>query len=400
MKKLSALTLFAICLILILSCNNKVTIISEKNTADTVKVEKPSPPDSALIPDLNGKIEIKVVFTKNPTSATANFSKLKYNKSKAILMEFDDAALTVTNAYQKLSNTFYTDGCGNNKNYSLGLAVNGRNQYNNQEIGLYNGFAATYAERLPLIQKGMDIMNHSYYHNEDGNFNNGKDRLKNVRELDEMILLKERYKMNTLIVPSDYAGFHKAASAYGYIGGASQGTFDDFVQIGKYNPKNKLSDVKSFNYLAIRRAFSDDWSNNGAQWELVNSLFADNTFDFFEIGTHGIKDPKAVQNFNQWIDNIVSKSKDKMIFCSLREFLEYSYVKDHVTKKEKIDGNTLTIALDYSTVLNKNISWYDLSLLVNSDKTISSVSINNKDFSLSYNKAGNLINISKRKIKW
>jgi len=399
MGKVSAFGLFAICSILVFSCNNKVPIVSEKAPVKE-EILPPSIPEGAVIPAFNGKIEIKVVFADNPTSASASFPKLKYNKSKAILMEFDDAALTVTNAYQKLSNAFYTDGCGNKKNYSLGLAVNGKNQYNNKEIGLYTDFAATYTQRLPLIQKGMDIMNHSYYHNEDGNFNNGSDRVKNVRDLDEMILLNERYKMNTLVVPSNYVGFHKAASAYGYIGGSSQGTFDDFVQIGKYNPKNKLSDIKPFNYLAIRRAFSDDWSNNGAQWELANSLFTGNTFDFFEIGTHGIKDPKAVQNFNQWIDNIVLKAKDVAIFCSLREFLEYQYIKDHVTKKETIAGKTLTISLDYAKVLNKNISWYDLSLLVNSDKAISSVSINNADFALAFNKISKLININKRKIKW
>jgi hypothetical protein len=384
MKKILVLNFVIVCSVLILGCNNKVGSISE----------------GVVIPAFNGKVEIKVVFSDDPSFAETSLPKLKYNKNKAILMEFDDAALTVVTAYEKLLNTFYTDGCGNKRNYSLGLAVNGRNLYNNKEIGLYDDFATTYAQRLPLIQKGLDIMNHSYYHDEVGNFNYGKDRLKNVKDLDAMILLNQQYKMNTLVVPSNYEGFHTAAASFGYLGGASEGTFDSFVQIGKFNPKNKLNDIKPFNYLAIRRAFSDDWSNNGAQWELANSLFADNTFDFFEIGTHGLKDPNAVKNFNDWIDNIVLKAKDKLIFCSLREFLEYLYIKGHVTKKEVLVGKTLTVTLDYSTVLNKNISWYDLSLLVNSDKAISSVSINSSDFTLSYSKTAKLININRRKVKW
>jgi len=399
MKKISVLNLVVVFSVLILGCNNRVGTVSEKSA---VKEETDSPPvsDGVAMPAFNGKVEIKVVFSDNPSFAKTSFPKLKYNKSKAILMEFDDAALTVVTAYKKLSSTFYTDGCGNKKNYSLGLAVNGRNLYNNKEIGLYADFATTYAQRLSLIQKGMDIMNHSYYHDEVGNFNYGKDREKNVKDLDEMILLNQQYKMNTLVVPSNYEGFHTAAASSGYLGGSSEGIFDSFGPIGMYNPKNKLSDIKPFNYLAIRRAFSDDWSNNGAQWELANSLFADNTFDFFEIGTHGLKDPNAVKNFNDWIDNIVLKSKDKVIFCSLREFLEYLYIKDHVTKKEVIVGKTLTVTLDYPTILNKNISWYDLSLLVNSDKAISSVSINSTEFTLSYNKTNKLININRRKIKW
>jgi len=399
MKKLIALNFLVICSVLILSCGKQVAVGPEKD-ATKEETNLPSIPDGGVMPAFNGKIEIKVVFSANPSSAVASFPKLKYNKSKAILMEFDDAALTVVTAYDKLANTFYTDGCGNKKNYSLGLAVNGKNQYSNKEIGFYTDYAATYAQRLPLVAKGMDIMNHSYYHDENGNFNNGKDREKNIKDLDAMILLNQGYKMNTLIVPTNLAGFHTTSSEFGYIGGASQGTFDKFEQIGKYSPKGKLSDIKSFDYLAIRRGFTDDWSNDGSHWELSNALFADDSFDFFEIGTHGIKDEEAVKNFNEWIDDISLKAKDNLIFCSLREFLEYTYIKDHVTKSEVIDGNTLIITLDYATVLNKNISWYDLSLMVNSDKAISSVSINNADFALSYNKTDNLININRRKIKW
>jgi len=401
MKKILVLSLVVVFSVLALSCNNKVgTGTGSEQNAVKEKTNPSSVSDGVITPAFIGKVEIKVVFSAKPSFAKTRFPKLKYNKSKAILMEFDDAALTVVKAYEKLSNTFYTDGCGYKKNYSLGLAVNGRNLYNNKEIGLYADFATTYAQRLPLIQKGMDIMNHSYYHDEVGNFNYGKDRLKNVKDLDAMILLNQQYKMNTLVVPSNYEGFHTAAASCGYLGGASEGIFDSFVPIGTYNPKNKLSDIKPFNYLAIRRAFSDDWSNNGAQWELANSLFADNTFDFFEIGTHGLKDPNAVKNFNDWIDGIALKAKDKLMFCSLREFLEYLYIKDHITKKEVLAGKTLTVTLDYSTVLNKNISWYDLSLLVNSDKAISSVSINGTDFTLSYNKTAKLININRRKVKW
>ncbi|ATP58135.1 hypothetical protein CPT03_17520 [Pedobacter ginsengisoli] len=383
---------------LIFSCTKKIQQKLPKE--ETKEKEEPAIPEGPVLPPFTGKLEIKVVFNGNPTSADALIPSLKYNKSKAILMEFDDAALTVVTAYEKLSKTFYTDGCGNNKNYSLGLAVNGKNQYNGKEMGLYTGYAATYGQRLPLILKGMDIMNHSYYHEETGNFNNGKDREKNIKDLDALILEKQGYKINTLIVPSNYTGFQTAAADFGYIGGGSQGTFDKFTQIGKYSPKAKLNDIKPFNYLAIRRAFTDDWSSGGAQWELSNDLLSGNSFDFFEIGTHGIKDEEAVRGFNDWIDNIALKSKDNLIFCSLREFLEYAYIKDHVTKTQLVSANTLVITLDYSTVLNKNISWYDLSLIVKSDKSIASVSINNPDFSLAYNKDTKLINVNRRKIKW
>jgi len=400
MKRIFALNLIILCSVLIFSCTKQGSIKPEKEDPTKEETNLPSIPDGPAMPSFTGKIEIKVTFSDKLTSATTSFPILKYNKGKAILMEFDDAALTVVKAYEKLSNTFYTDGAGNKKQYNVGLAVNGKNQYSDKEIGFYTNYAATYAQRLPLILKGMDIMNHSFYHEEKGNFNNGKDREKNIKDLDAMILLNQGYKMNTLIVPTNLSGFHTASAEFGYIGGASQGTFDKFEQIGKFTPKLKLSDIKPFEYLAIRRGFTDDWSNEGAHWELSNSLLADNSFDFFEIGTHGLKDDDAIKNFNEWIDHIALKSKDNLIFCSLREFLEYQYIKDHVTKNQVIDGNTLTITLDYSTVTNKNISWYDLSLLVSSDKAMSSVTVNNTDFSLTYNKDSKLINLTKRRIKW
>lgn len=397
MKKLYAINLILLFSILISSCAKQGHKIEGENENSN---EQTAIPDGPVSPDFTDKLEIKVTFNGNPTSADASIPDLKYNKSKAILMEFDDADLTVVTAYEKLSKTFYTDGCGNNKNYNVGLAVNGKNQYHDKEIGYYTDYATTYSQRLPLILKGMDIMNHSFYHDEKGNFNNGKDREKNIKDLDAMILARQGYKMNILIVPTNLAGFHTFSSQFGYIGGSSQGTFDNFKQIGLYTPKCKLSDIEPFNYLAIRRGFTDNWSKDGDHWELSNALFHDESFDFFEIGTHGFRDEDAVKDFNSWIDDIHNKANDKLIFCSLREFLEYVHIKDHVTKTVATAGNTLTITLDYSTVVNKNISWYDLSLIVNADKSITSVSVNNPDFALTYNKDTKLVNISKRKIKW
>jgi hypothetical protein len=403
MKDLFLPKLLILCCILILGCGSNQKIDQPEKEEPAVEKPATSPDtsgDDVAKPPLNGKLEIKITFDKTPSFATSTFPKLKYNKSMAILMEFDDAAVSVVTAYNKLSTVFYTDGCGNKKNYNVGLAVNGRNQYHNKEIGLDGGLAATYEQRRPLILKGMDIMNHSYYHESTGNYNYGTDRAKNVKNLDQMILQMENYKMNTLIVPTNAEGFHVAASEFGYIGGSSQGTFDNFLQMGKFAPGSKINEIPSFNYLVIRRGFSDDWSNNGSQWKLSKALLVDKSFDFFEIGTHGILGAAGVRNFNDWIDDIVSKAEDRLIFCSLREFLEYAYLKDHVTKKEKITGNTLVVTLDYSTVLNKNISWYDLSLLANSDGLIASVTVSDPDFVLSYNKATNLINVTKRKVKW
>ena len=332
--------------------------------------------------------------------ASASFCKFKYNKRKQIIMEFDDAAMSVTTAFDKLEQTFYTNGCGTNINYALGLAVNGRNQFNNAEFGFYDGYAATYAQRAPMIKKGVDIMNHSFYHEEAGNFNYGADRERNVRELDEMILLKEKYKMNTLVVPTSWPGFMSEAAAQGYIGGSSQNTFDNFPQRPLYNARGKVEDIPVFTYQAIFRDFTDIWNNTGVQWNLINALFADDTFNYFEIGTHGIAKDGQPENFNTWIDAIHSLANDGVIFSSLREFLEYIHVHQHVIKTETIVGNTVKITLDYSAVPNQFIRWFDVSMLLNSNAAIINVTTDDNSFAVSFNPETNLININKQKLVW
>ncbi|KEQ31178.1 hypothetical protein N180_02720 [Pedobacter antarcticus 4BY] len=345
-------------------------------------------------------VKITVTFAGAPGIANSTIPTFKFNKSKGIALEFDDAAISAVDAFEKLQSTFYNDGCGNQRNYAMGLAVNGRNQFNDAEIGDYPGQNASYVQRMPMILKGLDIMNHSYYHEPEGNFNYGSDRDRNIKELDDMILEKEKYKMNCLVVPTSWAGFHTAAANYGYIGGSSEGVFDTFPPTPEYNPKAKLENIPKAPYVAIKRGFTDNWTMSGSQWELINELFAGNEFNFFEIGTHGINQASQKTNFNAWIDSVVTKAGNSVMFGSLREFLEYTHLRNYVNKTDKISGNQMVVTLDYTNVPNQNLSWHDLSLVISSSAAISSVKIDRSDFALAYNPATKLINITKRKTVW
>lgn len=366
-------------------------------------VTQPTPPVDPPEPPVGDTIEITVNFASGLTQASSTFPKNKYNKNKAIMFEFDDRSPWTKPAYDKLLTTFYTDGCGNNINYSLGLAVNGRNNFNNAEWGANYPDKMSYTDCAPLIAKGMDIMNHSYYHEPDGNYNFGTDRVMNVTKLDRMMLYRQNYKMNILVVPTNYAGFHIAARDFGYLAGTSQGTFDTFPPIpAQYNAKGLINNIGKLDYYVFKRDFSDNWPatnySGQAQWTDLNALFAGNTYDFFEIGSHGFTN--GMQNFHDWIDSIKTLSNDTTTFTSLREFVEYQYLKKSVTKTELITGNSMKITIDYATALNENISWYDLSLLINSDRAITSVTTNRSDFALTYSIANKLVNIKKRQTFW
>jgi len=353
-------------------------------------------------PGEGDSIEITVTFASAPSSVSSAFPKMKFNKTKAILMEFDDDSIGLLTAYEKLSNTFYTDGCGNNKNFSLGLALNARNNYNDElwAGGLFSN-KVTFAQAIALKPLGLAIYNHSYYHEPTGN--NPKPEKnwtfpdKNFTEMDAFILEMYGYKTNVLVVPTNYAGYQLLARDNNYLCGLSEGTFDGLTPYpSQFNALGSIANIPKQTYTAIKRTFSDNWTNAGAQWTALTNLVSGSN-DFFNIGSHDIGDGT---NFNSWIDSIKSQLGDTVLFQSMQEFMEYKHLKEYVTKTESINGNSVKITLDYSTVPNKNISWYDLSLLLTSDKAITNVSINRSDFALSYNTTTKLINVIKRKTTW
>jgi len=206
--------------------------------------------------------------------------------------------------------------------------------------------------------------------------------------------------MNIMVVPTNYPGFMTAAKNAGYIGGTGEGTFDGLTFEPQFAAAGNTSNFPTnLTYQAVKRTFSDNWTNAGGQWSNVAALYTDSSKNFIEIGTHGLEGADQMVNFKSWIDNVVTLSNDTTVFCSLREFLEYLHVKNNVVKTESFTGNTLTITLNYSGILNKFLSWYDLSLFVNTTETITGVSVDN-NFVSSFNASTKLVNINKRKIIW
>lgn len=341
---------------------------------------------------------IVVNFAGPASGATVSIPELKHNKSKWVCFEMDDASKTLYSVWNnKLKNTFYTDGCGNNIPFGCGVAVNGRDQGDNSEIGT-NPNALTYAERLEMLPFGIDVMNHSFYHDPFGNFNNGEDAGLNTSMLDDMILEKMGYKISALVVPTNYEGFMDAAAALGYIGGSSTGTFDSFQPYPEWTTQGYINNIAPAAYSAIRRDFTDNWTNSGPQWALNDKLF-DEGYSFYEIGTHGVYDSSDETNFNSWIDDLVSRGDDNLLFTSLREMLEYRYLRSNIVFSPSTQGNAMSIEID-NAVSNDRLSWHDLSFVISGSQTILSVTCTDSSYSLSFNPTTRLINIKKRKLTW
>lgn len=352
-------------------------------------------------------VVITVDFDGSASGVSSTIPLLKYNKKKCVSIQFDDANRSALSTLDKFQSLTYTDGCGNKIHYSSGLAVNGRNSWNNSELGLDALQGVTYDERKDLINKGWDILNHGYYHNDgyDGSSNlysNGKDALKNIADLDTMISSRMHYKMNCLVVPTNFYGYMLGAKQYGYIGATSSNTFDGLQEPefwDGWNKPKKLSVFSGLNFTAIQREFAENqWNPTDYPW-----IFLQSTIDFsgecyMTFGTHSMNSSEE-SYFRQWMDKIASMG-DNVMMTSMREFLEYEHIRYNVIKTESTSGNTLTIKLDYSKIPNKNISWKDLSLIIGGKYNIKSVTCDNATFILSYNTSSRLVNIKNRKIFW
>lgn len=345
---------------------------------------------------------ITITFDGAANGTIATIPLLKYGKSKCITFDFDDGALV---APEKFAATTYTDGCGNAIPYTAGIAVNGRHGWNNAEYGVFTYM--TYAKMREMINKGWDIMNHGYYHNfgeANDNYTFGPDAMRNLTALDSLILEKVRYKMNVLVVPTDYKGYHIAAGKYGYLGGSSQNAFDNLPLWMLGQRPHLVSQMKKDNYYVNEREFAwKGWVPRGQHgewiWEFVDKISTASGVRTQEIGTHDMNEKEA-DILRQWLQEIKDRNKDDLMMTSLREFLEYQYLRLHIEPAIEISGNQMAINLNYPALANKNISWHDLSFTISGNAAIEKVECSDPDFKFTYNQSARLVNIKKRVLQW
>lgn len=390
------------------SCNRSVNDMPDKPQAaikdsvptstDTTSNNKT---DSTGQNDTTQKVEtdpkvmkFEIVFESQPGNATATIAKLKYNKFGWVSVEWDDNSPNALTALGILKNKFYTDGCGNKIMYAGALAVNGRNQYSNDEAAnIPNN--VNYAQMLDLISKGWDIENHSYYHEPGGNYNYGEDRNRNVKELDELLVTRIKYKMNGLVVPTNYDGFPTAAKNYGYLFSTSQGTHDGFAPAGK--PVYK--DVQDFalapeNFSAFNRMFFDDWGEMERGVTKAINEIAIKSFHYFRFASHTIDEAAFIRIMNHFEQT----TNDKILMAPTREVMEYRLMaKMPVTYS--LSGNKLTVEVNTATLPDR-FRWRDLSFNVSSDKKIKEVNIINAIDKTSFNSNTGLVNIFKQVTQW
>lgn len=325
--------------------------------------------------------ESLLTVTLNSTDpVTATIPAMKYNKQKVVIIDWDDALIGGWDALKTAGITF-TDGAGNNRLYAGALAMNG-------------GYSVAPSTLLQMIADGWDLANHSTSHNPYVDESS-------VLSVHNEVLADTGYRFGAGVVPTNYAGYHAAFEALGYIASDTQnsgqsGNWDGYTEWPTEYTDGNINTVPDQRFYVVKRDFVNDWLTDDLS---VYTNKITGSVNLLIIGCHEFNQGSNRRTaFMNWVNNIKSSLGDTLIFCSLREYLEYVFVRNRAVVSQDQNGSTLDINVDYSTIPD-TFSWYDLSFTL-PPGSIQSVSCSDNSFTLSHNPTTGLINLSKRKIVW
>ncbi|WP_231464659.1 hypothetical protein [Pedobacter sp. Leaf132] len=330
------------------------------------------------------KIIATITFSSAPSDLVVSIPPLKYDKKNWFSFEMDDHSSSIPFALSVLANKFYTDGCGNNKPYTMAASVNGAQEMTGEEYD----FSNEVGDRLrAVIAANGDLSDHGYYHDPVG-FGANMTALQSTIAMQDFIQRKfNGFQTRSKIVPTNYAGHAQAAFDQGYLYSTSQSQSDGFTAEWQYAPPGNNAVVGPF--AALRRDFTDQWANdfNFIKGSITNLVAA--TDKFYRIGSHTIDNQAAFQSF---FDFVQSSSNDQLWVTTTREVFEYKEVSA-LPIIQSLVGNTLNIEVDLSTLSAKNM-WKDISFLLNTTANIQSVTTNANSFS--FNNSSKLLNLFKK----
>ena len=352
----------------------------------------------------------------NADNATVTIPLLKYNKQKIITFDYDDNNISsLSNHTNKLSTTYYTDGCNNNIPFTAGVFLNIRSWWDNAELPALDTETAhargsiTYDEGKQLILAGWDIGNHGYYHVDGGEVIEATGETFTDQQLVDMdtdaILQNTNYLSNTLVVPTNYAGFTDAAANSNYIASVSQAdeTADGWPQWdNQWYAVRRISMLQEVNDLFwFKRDFAvSGWNADAGPVADLPDLTNATEPSWLGIGTHAM-DTDEENYFYSWIDSIKQQMGDTVMFTSAREFAEYQHLRLNLSKSQTQQQSTINLNVDYTSIPNKDtLSWYDVSFIVSGEGTIQNVTCNDNRFNVSFNAATGLINLKYRRTEW
>ncbi|WP_305661242.1 gliding motility-associated C-terminal domain-containing protein [Daejeonella sp.] len=376
--------------------------------------------DPVSSPDL---YTIRIKLT-NPTYATYSHAKNPYNKSMVSIFQVDDSPATVYNLmypYLRGGQTAggfispgvkSTDGCGNDLFWNISVAcfihdINGVDLL--AQGGNYISWPqlATVTANGPGLQRGFDFMNHGF----GGSAVLQKDRYKQIFLNNKAAFDHLGFSPESLVVPDTQIGFRYGANSMGMDvtsqagveplkDGAvplAQDAFSEDVYAAVQNPyffrRNHWQETNNPALVNEHKAYILAAYNRSLTKPLMYNWFSHGPG---EIGTSNFA------YYRQVIEYMQSLAGDNVIGLSLDQYLGYQktmHAAENGSGKSvslSPDGY-LNISFDMSG-LQKTVRHRLLSLIINSDAQIDSITWTENIKAVTFNPATGLVNIQLNEI--
>jgi len=384
---------------------------------------------SASVAKANTSKTISITFDINPSSLSVSKAPLKYNKEFAFSMNADDGVKDSYTIFYKALNggriadsdifskgAYFTDGAGNKipfrGDFQLSeMSPNITDTFVNiRNIG--NTGYVDWAEATEVSEKGWGITNHGWSQN---GFPDPIDRIfpypapHNPSTIDydyEISQNQDAIELNVGVRPIIF-GAPDADPGYEPFIFTDHGLFAQFKSFNntRYSSFgvdiNQILDLSSYTilgyvFIPFEDTVSDlinyvdgisESSTNGANhWGRLTM------HRFYETeGQNGL----GYQSLKQFIEHIESEyghtGADNGWIASSQEVYEYLYAEENLTIGESIVGNTLTLDLDFGNY-PEQFKFQSISLLIDSNAEIVSVTSSDIGSNISFNPETGLIN--------
>jgi len=342
-------------------------------------------------------IQLQFTFANAPATCNIQKAPLRYNKKFAFSLTLDDGlADAYSAAYPLLKGgtiaangyncpgLYYTDGCGNQLNFTAGAAITSQNS-TGQDI--HNGSFPeylTWEQMNQLYLNGWDMLNHSLSHQAGWSGAPLPASVYTDQVVQNTLRVKNQtaaaINMTQFVVPSGDSYYYPYAFANGMKAVYNQFWTPDF-QYGL----NVDAPLALNNFLLNRNSMEDNLTTLINQIDLVAAQSLTGTHYWWNDFTHSIANFSGpvsgglqFANFRQYMEHIAANyganGADNVWAASLQEVYEYLAVREGTVLNWQLNGNQLTATLLLNNVPD-SLRHTALTLLVNTDQNFGNVQI-------------------------
>lgn len=340
--------------------------------------------------------EIIINFSEPPTNLQIEKSPLKYNKDFAYSFTHDDGYYiaysivfptlqgTLQSGGTFISGLTYTDGCGNNMNFKVGLSIASLNDAGS-DVHIDTPSILTWNQITELLDFDWDIYNHGYH----ASISSGgtyTDFYNEVKNNEDNILSKTGYRPRHFVIPNGVDNYIEPAWDYGVLTqSANKNAFiwsgiTHYVSLTGETIQNSINFDKycmhkDYIYTDPATLVTDTTIVNTID-EIANMSTGDTKMWWYQF-THGIYSVTGTSSgnlnlntFNYLWNHIYTtygkNGNDKVWVAPFQEVYDYLKVRDNTNITYTINGNSVTIKLNQLTSFD-DLRRYQLSLNVTND---------------------------------